>query len=84
VEIPVGDIFDAIRRAQDAGGDRVRLDFSNVLFMTSAMIEKLLRARESANLAGIDIVIDNASPNVREVFNITKLGELFKFEGEDE
>ncbi len=75
---------DAVRRAQDSGDDRVRLDFSNVLFMNSTMIGNLVLAHKAAKLAGIDIVIANASPNVREVFKITRLGKLFSFEPEEE
>ena len=46
------------------------------------MIGKLVRASELASSAGIDLVIVNAPPNVREVFNITRLGRLFEFECE--
>ncbi len=76
--------FNAMPQAEDSGDESVRLDFSNVRYMNSATIDKLIRARKSAKLAGMDIVIANASPNVREVLNVTKLGKLFRFEGEDE
>lgn len=73
------DIFDAIRRAADSGDDRVMIDFANVNFMSSATIGRLVRARKAARVSGVDLVIVNASPNVREVFKITMLGRLFKF-----
>jgi len=74
------DVFDAIRRAEDSGDDRVRLDFSNVAYMSSAVIETLVRAQNAASLSGIALVIVNASPTVREVFTITRLGKQFEFE----
>ena len=74
------DIFDEIGRAAESGGGRVRLDFANVRFMTSALIEKLVRANKKAKSAGVELVLANVSPNVREVFRVTKLGERFHFE----
>lgn len=74
------DVFDAIRKAEASGDDRVRINFDNVAYMTSGMIETLVRARKAANVSGIALVIVNASPNVREVFRITRLGKLFEFD----
>jgi anti-anti-sigma regulatory factor len=40
----------------------------------------LVSARTAANRSGIVLVIVNASPNVREVFTITRLDKVFEFE----
>ena len=67
------EVFDAISRAGDSGDPQVRLDFSRVMFMSSEMIAKLIRAQKLAKELGIEIVIVNASANIHEVFNITGL-----------
>ena len=74
------DVFDAISRAEDSGDPQVRLDISRVMFMSSEMIAKLIRAQKLAKELGIEIVIVNASANIHEVFNITRLNKVFKFE----
>jgi len=74
------DVFDAIRSAEASGDDRVRIDFANVAYMTSSVIETMVLARNAASQSGIVLVIVNASPNVREVFTITGLNKLFEYD----
>ncbi len=76
------DIFDAIRRAKEAGEKQVRIDFTSVEFLSSRAIGELVEARRLAHASGLRLVIVNASANVREVFKITRLSRIFDMEGD--
>lgn len=60
------------------------LNFRGVSFMSSAMITKLVMLNKSCKAQGIALKFCEVSPNVLEVFKITKLNKLFDIqEGEE-
>lgn len=63
---------------------KVILNFQNVGFMSSAMIGKLVLFGKNCKTADIDLRLCNINPNVLEVFNLMKLGKVFKIDGDEE
>ncbi len=60
------------------------LNFRGVSFMSSAMITKLVMLNKSCKAQGVALKFCEVSPNVLEVFKITKLNKLFDIqEGEE-
>ena len=57
------------------------LDFTTVQFMSSAMIGKLVLLNKKAKAATIDLRFRNLTPNVYEVFKLTRLNKVFNIEG---
>ncbi len=57
---------------------RLLVDFRGVQFMSSAMIGKLVLLNKAAKQQSLDLRFANISPNVLEVFKITRLHELFR------
>lgn len=78
------ELSDAIRRAAQTKDKRVIISLTGVSFMTSGMITQLVVGNKFAKSLGVELRIVNASPNVLEVFKITKLNELFEIEGKGE
>ena len=63
---------------------KLLLNFRGVSFMSSAMITKLVMLNKSCKAQGVALKFCEVSPNVLEVFKITKLNKLFDIqEGED-
>ena len=59
------------------------LNFRGVSFMSSAMITKLVMLNKSCKAQGVALKFCEVSPNVREVFKITKMNKRFEIqEGE--
>jgi anti-sigma B factor antagonist len=63
---------------------KVILNFQNVGFMSSAMIGKLVLFGKNCKTANIDLRLCNINPNVLEVFNLMKLGKVFKIDNDEE
>lgn len=63
---------------------KVVLNFQNVGFMSSAMIGKLVLFGKNCKTAEIDLRLCNINPNVLEVFNLMKLGKVFKIDTDEE
>ena len=67
-----------------AAHKKLLINFSGVSFMSSAMITKLVMLNKTCKAQGIALKFSDVSPNVLEVFKITKLNKLFDIqEGED-
>ncbi|WP_345326953.1 STAS domain-containing protein [Novipirellula rosea] len=63
---------------------KMLLNFRGVSFMSSAMITKLVMLNKSCKAQGVSLKFCEVSPNVMEVFKITKLNKLFDIqEGEE-
>ncbi|WP_236622351.1 STAS domain-containing protein [Novipirellula maiorica] len=63
---------------------KMLLNFRGVSFMSSAMITKLVMLNKSCKAQGVGLKFCEVSPNVMEVFKITKLNKLFDIqEGEE-
>lgn len=65
---------------QSSAGKKLVLDFKGVQFMSSAMIGKLVLLNKKAKAEEIDLRLCEISPNVLEVFKITRLNKVFTIE----
>ena len=63
---------------------KLLVDFRGVLFMSSAIITKLVVLHKNCKAKGIDLKFCAISPNVMEVFKITKLNKLFSIYDSEE
>ena len=63
--------------ASAATSGKMVLNFEGVQFMSSAMIGKLVLLNKKAKADKIDLKLCNISPNVLEVFKITRLNKVF-------
>ena len=71
-----------IQRAAQTKTKRVNISLDGVSFISSGMIAAFVQANKLAKSVGVEIRFVNASPNVIEVFKITKMNKLFKIEDE--
>jgi len=76
-----GELMDAVS-GDDA--DRVVINFENVSFFSSAAVSKLLVAEKRIRSQGGQLRLSNLSPEVRDVFSLTKLDSLFQIEEEQD
>lgn len=60
------------------------LNFRGVSFMSSAMISKLVLLNKTCKAAGVRMKFCEVSPNVMEVFKITKLNKVFDIQKTEE
>ncbi len=63
---------------------KMLLNFQGVQFMSSAMIGKLVLLNKKAKVAEIELKFCDISPNVLEVFKITRLNKVFKILADEE
>ena len=63
---------------------KLLLNFQGVQFMSSAMIGKLVLTNKKAKTSEIDLKLCTISPNVHEVFKITRLNKVFKIYPDEE
>lgn len=63
---------------------KLLLNFRGVSFMSSAMITKLVMLNKGCKAQGVNLKFCDVSPNVMEVFKITKLNKLFDIQGSEE
>ena len=62
---------------------KLLLNFNGVSFMSSAMITKLVMLNKTCKAQSVNLKFCDVSPNVLEVFKITKLNKLFDIQGEE-
>jgi anti-anti-sigma factor len=74
---------DLLKQLNDTTEERVILDFRNVQFMSSSMLGKLVQVQKKCKEFKVHLKLAAISPDIRQVFKITKLDKLFEFE-EDE
>ena len=67
-----------------ATNNRLLLNFRGVSFMSSAMITKLVMLNKHCKSQGVALKFCEVSPNVMEVFKITKLNKLFDIQDTEE
>ena len=66
------------------GRKRIILDFSNVEYLSSAALGKLITLNKKVRGATGQLALCNIKPEIKEVFSITKLDKVLKiFEGEE-
>ncbi|WP_235908400.1 STAS domain-containing protein [Roseiconus nitratireducens] len=63
---------------------KLLLNFRGVSFMSSAMITKLVMLNKTCKAQGVALKFCEVSPNVLEVFKITKLNKLFDIQTTEE
>ncbi|MEM9364543.1 MAG: STAS domain-containing protein [Planctomycetota bacterium] len=63
---------------------KMLLNFSGVSFMSSAMITKLVVLNKTCKAQGVKLKFCDVSPNLMEVFKITKLNKLFDIQDTEE
>ena len=63
---------------------KLLLNFRGVSFMSSAMITKLVMLNKSCKAQNANLKFCEVSPNVMEVFKITKLNKLFDIQDSEE
>jgi anti-sigma B factor antagonist len=62
---------------------KILLNFQNVKFMSSAMISKLLILNKRCTADKIKLKVSNVTPNLMEVFKITKLNKVFDIQPDE-
>jgi anti-sigma B factor antagonist len=70
----IGD--DLFRLVDELGRRKVLLDFSNVEFMSSAALGKLIRLHQRLHQVGGKLVLCGISKGIMEIFEITKLDKM--------
>lgn len=70
----IGD--DLFRLVDELGRRKVLLDFSNVEFMSSAALGKLIRLHQRLASIGGKLVLCGISKSIHEIFEITKLDRM--------
>lgn len=63
---------------------KLLVNFQGVQFMSSAMIGKLVLLNKKSKAASVDLKFCSISPNVLEVFKITRLNKVFKIVADEE
>ena len=63
---------------------KLLLNFRGVSFMSSAMITKLVMLNKICKAQGVALKFCEVSPNVEEVFKITKLNKIFDIQSDEE
>ncbi len=63
---------------------KLLLNFGNVEYMSSAALGKLITLNKKVQTAGGRLVLCNIDPQIREVFEITKLDKLFVIRGDEQ
>lgn len=63
---------------------RIVLDFSKVQFMSSSMLGKLVKVNKQCKSFKIKLKLCSVSPDILEVFKITRLDKLFDIEADAE
>jgi len=63
--------------------DKVILDFSKVQFMSSSMLGKLVQIHKKCGEFKVKLKLSGISPDIRQVFKITRLDKLFDIESDE-
>jgi anti-sigma B factor antagonist len=73
-----------LEKVAQATHHKLLLNFRGVSFMSSAMITKLVMLNRRCKEQEIVLKFCEVSPNVMEVFKITKLNKLFDIQSDEE
>jgi anti-anti-sigma factor len=71
----------AVRQVLTAGISRLTVDFAAVSFVDSACLSALVRTRDAAQEAGVELVLTAVGRPTRRVLDMTGLTSLFHIEG---
>jgi anti-sigma B factor antagonist len=78
----IGD--DLFRLVDEQGRKKILLNFSNVEFLSSAALGKLITMTRKVQAVKGKLVLCGISKEIREVFEITKLDKLFVIRQEEQ
>jgi anti-sigma B factor antagonist len=70
----IGD--DLFRLVDELGRRKILLNFSNVEFLSSAALGKLIRLHQKLQGAGGKLVLSGISKGIMEIFELTKLDKM--------
>jgi len=68
----------------EEGWRKILLNFSNVEYLSSAALGKFITLNKKLGQAGGKLILCNISPEILEVFEITKLDKFFKIRKEEQ
>src|SRR5947199_8514477 len=68
----------------EAGRRKILLNFGNVEYLSSAALAKLITLNKKLQQSGGRLILCNIDPQIREVFEITKLNKLFNIQPEEQ
>lgn len=74
------DLIDMLNQTTE---ERVILDFRNVKFMSSSMLGKLVQVHKKCGEFKVKLKLCSISPDILQVFKITKLDKLFEIESDE-
>ena len=63
---------------------KILLNFSNVEYLSSAALGKLITLHKKVTQAGGRLILCSIAPQIYDVFEITKLDKFFKIEKEEQ
>ena len=63
---------------------KLLLNFSNVEYLSSSALGKFITLNKKINALGGRLILCNIDPQIREVFEITKLDKLFNIQKEEQ
>jgi anti-sigma B factor antagonist len=69
------ELFDLIDKDER---QKIVLNFGNVEFLSSAALGKLITFHKKAKRIGASLILTNITPEIYQVFTITKLDDLFE------
>ena len=78
----IGHEFDRVA-LEAASCRKIVLNFEHVKFMSSSMIGKLLVLNKRCAADKIKLKLSNVSPNLLEVFKITRLNKVFDIQSDE-
>ena len=77
-EQQIRDLQESLLKVVEENEDKkLILNFSNVQFMTSALLGLLVRIHKKVREAGGRLQLSNLDPNIYKVFEITQLTKVF-------
>ncbi|TWT37722.1 putative anti-sigma factor antagonist [Posidoniimonas polymericola] len=74
------ELFDLVEREERK---KIVLNFSNVEFLSSAALGKLISFEKKVKNHRAELILTNIRPEIYEVFAITKLTKLFKIKDDE-
>ena len=74
------ELYDLVERDNRS---KILLNFSNVQFLSSAALGKLIGFEKRAKQHSAELILTNIRPEIYEVFAITKLTKLFEIKDDE-
>jgi anti-sigma B factor antagonist len=84
VEQSIQAIGEQLLDVVNQGRKKLLLNFRNVEYMSSAVLGMLVTLHKKVQAAGGKLVLCCIDPQIREVFQITKLDKVFVIRGEEQ